>query len=313
MSKLDDFLSPLHQGVWEVIVPKEEVSEPLSKEWIRSKVNLPSPKTIASYRKGRYHCHETKSDWRVHMDLYDPSCNPIMHLVDDAPLILMMARTLESMWVNAKNTRKMDMKELLEEHKTAWQLLLLIGAFFLIIGTLLIINTYIIMAFFIVVGLPVAIIGFAVFMIYMGGRTKPFNAIAKRNIVIGISFIVIGLLALMSPVFLILLLVLFVAIWPVSSAFVSLKRIVKGKLATPDGFKKRLAIGIVSVIMVILFILWPIETTMLIIGVVSIIVIFMGVLFLLRGLGTRNALKAFHSENDSEVSSSGSTDPNLEG
>jgi uncharacterized membrane protein HdeD (DUF308 family) len=307
LTKLDDFLAPLHQGVWEVIVPKEEVSEPLGDKWIMSRVNLPSPETIASYRKGRYHCHETKSDWRVHLDLYDPSRNPIMHLVDDAPLILLMAGTLESLWVDAKNTRKMDLKELLEEHKTAWQLLFLIGTFFLIIGTLLIINTHIITAFFIVVGLPAAIIGFAIFMIYLGGRTKPFNAIGKRNIVIGVSFIIIGLMALKFPVFLIFLLVMFVAVWPISSAFVSLKRTAKGKLATPDGFKKRLAIGIVSVVMVILFILWPLQTTMLIIDAVSVIIVFMGILYLLRAFGARSALKAFGLENGSEETGFGTT------
>jgi uncharacterized membrane protein HdeD (DUF308 family) len=300
MTKLDDFLAPLHQGVWEVIIPKEEVSEPLGEEWKGSKVNLPSPDTIASYRKGRYHCHETKSDWRVHLDLYDPSHHPIMHLVDDAPLILMLAGTLESLWVDAKNTRKMNMKELLEEHKTAWQLLLIIGIFFKVIGALILVNSYLATAFFIVIGLPAAIVSFALFMIYIGGRTRPFNAIAKRNVIIGIAFIAIGVFAFYSPIFLVLLLVMFVMVWPISTAFVSLKRTTKGKIATPEGFMKRLAIGIVSVVMVILFYLWPLEVTELIIAVVSIIIIFMGILYLLRAFGVRNALKAFRLDNDLE-------------
>ncbi len=43
MSKLEDFLTPLHQGVWEVIVLKEDVTEPLGKGWVKSGFNLPSP------------------------------------------------------------------------------------------------------------------------------------------------------------------------------------------------------------------------------------------------------------------------------
>ncbi len=51
MSELEDFLAPLHQGVWEVIVLKEDVTEPLGQDWVKSQFNLPSPGTIASYRK----------------------------------------------------------------------------------------------------------------------------------------------------------------------------------------------------------------------------------------------------------------------
>jgi uncharacterized membrane protein HdeD (DUF308 family) len=70
---------------------------------------------------------------------------------------------------------------------------------------------------------------------------------------------------------------------------------------------KRLAIGILSLVMVILFILYPLETTMLIIDVISIIIVFMGILYLLRAFGTRNALKAFHLENGSEKDGYGQT------
>ncbi|MDW5562905.1 MAG: hypothetical protein SA339_06720 [Methanomassiliicoccus sp.] len=294
MVRLEDLLGPLHQGVWEVIVPKEEVDEPLGPEWIISKVNLPSPQTIASYRNGRYHCHETKLEWRVHLDLYDPSSHPIMHLVDDAPLVLMLAGTFESLWVDAKNTRRMDVEELLREHKSAWQLLLVIGIFFLGIGALVLVNSWLAMAFFVVVGLPAAIIGFALFLFYLGYRTKPFNAIAKRNIIVGIAFIVIGLLALLSPVFLTLLLVMFVAIWPISTAFVSLRRTTRGKIATPDGFLKRLSIGLLSAVLVILFLIWPLEVTAFIIDVVAIMVILIGILYLFRAFGVRSALKALH-------------------
>lgn len=85
MAHLDEFLGALHQGVWEVVVPRSAVTEPLVPEWQQSAINVPSPGTIASFRKGQYHAHETEQDYRVHMDRYNPEKNPFMHLVDDAP------------------------------------------------------------------------------------------------------------------------------------------------------------------------------------------------------------------------------------
>jgi hypothetical protein len=68
MTRLDEFLEPLHHGVWEVAVPKDSVTEPLDSGWEKSKINVPSPGTIDSYRKGQYHVHETATEWRVHLD-----------------------------------------------------------------------------------------------------------------------------------------------------------------------------------------------------------------------------------------------------
>jgi len=54
---LMDFLDTLHQGVREVVVPKESVTEPLVPPWKRSEINLPTSETIASCRNGQYHVH----------------------------------------------------------------------------------------------------------------------------------------------------------------------------------------------------------------------------------------------------------------
>lgn len=230
------------------------------------------------------------------MDLYDPDTHPVMHLVDDAPLLLMIAGTVESLWVDAKNTRKMDKKELLREQKIAWQLILIAGTFLFLIGCLMIFRNYLTAEFFVTIGLPIAMIGFAIFIIFQGIRIRPLNAVAKKNVVVGIIFIMFGILALLSSAFIILLWVLFLAVWPISTAFVSLKRVKQGKIATPDGFIKRLAIGVVSIILVILFFIAPEQVTILIVGVVAVIIILMGILLILKGLGLRSALKAFNLE-----------------
>ena len=79
--------------MWEVAIPKESVTVPLDAGWKKSALNVPSPGTIASYRKGQYHVHETKDEWKVHLDRYDPDEHPVMHLLDDAPLLLMIGDT----------------------------------------------------------------------------------------------------------------------------------------------------------------------------------------------------------------------------
>jgi hypothetical protein len=99
MPALMDFLDAIHQGVWEVVVPKEEVTEPVEGLWKKSPVNVRTPETIASFRNGQYHAHETEQDYRVHVDRYDLEKNPVMHLVDDAPLALMIFETLETLTV----------------------------------------------------------------------------------------------------------------------------------------------------------------------------------------------------------------------
>ena len=297
MSKLEDFLTPLHQGVWEVIVLKEDVIEPLGKGWVKSGFNLPSPGTIASYRKGNYHCHETKTDYRVHMDVYDPAKNPAMHLVDDAPLILMIGGTVESLWVDAKNIKKLDKRQLLSEHKRAWQLILLAGISLLVIGAGVIAVELgagdMVFAAFVVLIVPLSIMGFAVFMILQGARNKPLNANSKRLIITGGLLICLGILSYFFPALLVLFLLIFMVFWPVSSAVMSLKRTKMGKIATPDGLKKRMVIAVASIVLAVLFIFNPVGVAGFIIFVVATILIFMGVVSVLKALGLRSALKTF--------------------
>ncbi len=304
MSKLEDYLAPLHQGVWEVIVQKEDVTEPLGKGWVKSGFNLPSPGTIASYRKGNYHCHETTTDYRVHMDVYDPAKNPAMHLVDDAPLILMIGGSVESLWVDAKNTKKLDKKQLLSEHKRAWQLTLLAGISLLVIGAGVIAVELgaadMVLAAFVVLIVPVSIMGFAVFMILQGTRNKPLNANSKRLIITGGMLICLGILSYFFPALLVLFLLIFMVFWPISSAVMSLKRTKMGKVATPDGLKKRMVIAVASIVLAVLFFLNPAGVAGLIIFVVATIIILMGAVSVLKAMGLRSALKTFPLQEELE-------------
>ena len=133
VTRLDDYLSPLEEGECEVIVEKEEVTEPLD-GWEKSTFNLPTPGVIASYRKGRYHVHETKKDWRVHKDRYDPKDHPFMHLVDDAPLVFLLGGTFNALLFETKHSLSKDPMQFLNEHRVAWQILLITGMAMILIG-----------------------------------------------------------------------------------------------------------------------------------------------------------------------------------
>jgi hypothetical protein len=92
----------------------------------------------------------------------------------------------------------------------------------------------------------------------------------------------------------------FLVFWPISSAVISLKRTKFGKIATPDGLKKRLAIAIGSIVLAVLFILNPQGVAGLIIFIVATIMIFMGVVSTLKALGLRSALKTFPLQEEFE-------------
>ncbi len=82
-------------------------------------------------------------------------------------------------------------------------------------------------------------------------------------------------------------------IWPISSAVMSLKRTKMGKIATPDGLKKRMFIAVASIVLAVLFVMNPAGVAGFIIFVVATIIIFMGAVSVLKALGLRSAIKAF--------------------
>ena len=71
--------------------------------------------------KGRFHVHETKTEWRVHLDRYDPQKNPLMHLVDDAPLLLMISDTFMTLVMDTKRTEIKKTADILRTQRFIWQ------------------------------------------------------------------------------------------------------------------------------------------------------------------------------------------------
>lgn len=296
MTRLDDFLDPLHQGVWEVVVSKTDVTEPLDEGWKKSEINIPSPEMVASYRKGQYHVHETKTEFKTHMDRYDPEKSPGLHLVDDAPLVLMIWGTVSSLFLTAKDARQGKRMDRLAAMRITWKVRVGLGAALLAVGAILILFPLEFAKFAFSILMPLAVVGFGAFTLFNGFRMEKGTELAKRDKMVGAIIIALGLAMFVIWEFFVLLVLLVLAVWFFASALFSLKRSIKGRAATPEGFWRRLAMGVLSLGLGILTLVAPKSLMNLLIIVLGVLVILIGLLFLFDGYGMRNALKLMEDE-----------------
>ncbi|MDD1708329.1 MAG: DUF308 domain-containing protein [Methanoregulaceae archaeon] len=289
MAKLEDFLGPLHQGVWEVIVPREEVPEPLGEGWKRSALNVPSPETIASYRNGQYHVHETEQEYRVHMDRYDPEKNPVMHLVDDAPLVLMLYDTMDTLVVRAKETKTADYSERLSDQNLTWKMRVATGIGLLVGGMLLLLFAIGYPGIFYAILIPMFICAFGIVLIIAGYRQRARREYSRKDMVIGIVILITGLLMFLFWPFFIVLLLAVLALWLFSSAYVSLRRVIRDKGSIPQGVWIMIGMGVGSLILGIFAFVNPMDLLRFLILLLAVLTLLGAVFSLLDGFGLRNA------------------------
>ncbi len=289
MAPLIDFLDPLHRGTWEVIVPKEAVTEPLEPAWIRSPINVPSPKTVASYRSGQYHAHETPVDYRVHLDRYDPARNPIMHLVDDAPLILMIYETMETLVVSARDAERRDAGERLVDLRLTGGIRAVLGILLLCLGGLLLLMAYGPLDLVFSLVIPGVVCGAGAVVLLNGLRPRCGNH--TKNVLNGLVLIGAGWFLLITWELYVVILLVILAAWSLSSAAVTLRRVIRSRDAVPQGLLFTTGLGFSSLVMGWLAFTEPVELLEVLVLVLSIIVLGAGVLLLLDGYGMRNAAR----------------------
>jgi len=276
MTKIEDFLSPLHNGVWEVIIPKDEVTEPLSEQWSKSAINVPTPGTIASYRKGQYHVHETKKEWRVHLDRYDPKIHPILHLIDDAPLFLMIIETIIMLFSEATGSSTNTEDKLKEQNKLVKNGSLF-GLFLVVLGFTFIISPEFIYFSILQIILPLIIILAGIFTIYLAINRHKLIRSDKKEIFKGVIIVFIGIIFGIVPLILwSLILILFLGTWMFLSAIMLLNRVRKGRSAVPEGFYSRLAIAVISLFLVISIFFAPGAILKLFLIIAGIVIILIG-------------------------------------
>lgn len=284
VSRLDEFLGPLHHGLWEVIVPKESVTGPLDSGWEISAINVPSPRTLASYRKGQYHAHETKTEWKVHLDRHDPKHHPVLHLIDDAPLLLMIGDTFGTLITNARQKTGEEQKILAGQIK-AWHDLVLIGLFCIFVGVFIIRVPWLSFKGITLIFLPLAIFGLGAFTIWKSVSIRPFRILERDLLYRGMAIMLVGIIAFYLP------LVVWVAgivgvfgVWMLASAIVLLGRARKGRAAIPEGFVSRVVIAIISLLLVGLMIIEPKGVVVLLMITVGILAFVLGITLLLNGM-----------------------------
>jgi uncharacterized membrane protein HdeD (DUF308 family) len=290
---LDDFLEPLFRGVKEVIVPKPQVTDQLDQEWKQSKINLPSPNMLSSYRKGRLHVHEYEEDYRVHMDRYDPEKHAILHLVDDAPLLLMVWGTVSALSTEARSAARGNKERRFSELKIAFRTRMILGALVIIIGLLLVLfPTYSAEALFSIV-LPLIFVGLGAFTIYGGIGMRRERGASAIKIGTGAVILFLGVWIWFSWESAATVTLIIVAVWFLGSALLSLSSALKGRRLSSAGFWPKLVMGCLSLALGIATFVAPKGVLSLLMIMLGVIAILAGILLLLDGLGLRRASKDY--------------------
>jgi uncharacterized membrane protein HdeD (DUF308 family) len=290
VTTLDEFLGPLNDGVWEVIVPKESVTEPLDAGWVKSPINVPTPGTIASYRKGQYHVHEQQTEWHVHLDNHDPKVHPYLHLVDDAPLLLMIGDTVITL-VSGTRKKTGNEKDILEDQKRSWKEQVLIGTLLMLVGIFIVINPLLSFKGLMHLLVPLAVISLGIITVGQGIAFSPFRVLPGSLFYHGIGIIVAGVIAFYLPLYIWIAVILgIIALWMFASAIILLARARKGRAAIPEGFTSRVLIAILSLVLGVLIFLDPMSVLLTLMEIVGVIAFLLGLMLMVNGFRLRNRM-----------------------
>ena len=292
MTRLDDFLVPLHEGVWEVCVAKTSITEPPGPAWKQSALNIPSPGTIASYRNGQYHAHETQDEWKVHLDRYDPKVHPLLHLVDDAPLLLMIAGTVGTLIRHAGTHPGDDTNLIIKEQQLSWQRQVLVGVAVLIAGSRIISDPLGFFSDITRILIPLFLAGLGVVVLAKSLDARSPGSFYGEGIVQGVCIIGAGIIAGFLPELLWSLVILMVlGVWSCASAVILLARVFKGRTAVPEGFFSRMIIGGCSLLFALLLLVAPKAGVIILTGLLGIIASLAGLVLVINGLRLRDWMK----------------------
>jgi uncharacterized membrane protein HdeD (DUF308 family) len=290
MTKLDEFLGPLNNGVWEVVVPKESVTEPLDTGWVKSPINVPTPGTIASYRKGQYHVHEQETEWHVHLDNHDPKLHPYLHLVDDAPLLLMIGDTVVTLIAGTRKKTGNE-KEILEDQKRSWKEQVLVGVLLMLVGVFITSNPLLAFQGIMLLLVPLAIVGLGIITSWNGIASRPIRVLPGGLLYRGIGIIIAGIIAFYLPLALWMVVILgILALWMFASAIILLGRARKGRSAIPEGFTSRVLIAILSLLFGVFILLDPKSMIQVLLVIVGVIAFLLGLMVLVNGVRLRNRM-----------------------
>jgi protein-S-isoprenylcysteine O-methyltransferase Ste14 len=268
------------------------VTEPLDPGWKKSRINVPSPGTIASYRKGRFHVHEMRGEWRVHLDRYDPEVHPLLHLVDDAPLLLMISDTFMTLVMDTKRTDIKKTADILKTQRFIWQEQLIFGLILCLVGFFIINNPLNFFKNLFELIIPCVIIGLAIVILVRPFRTRLPENYQAVDLSRGAGILCAGIFAFILPLALwIIFILVILAAWMIASAGMLLSRVAKGRHAVPEGFYSRMAIGIISLILAIQLFFSPTVILIFLIEILGAVTVLLGITLCINGLRLRTWMK----------------------
>ncbi|MCX6698950.1 MAG: DUF308 domain-containing protein [Methanomicrobiales archaeon] len=272
-------------------MPKESVTEPLDPDWKKSPINVPSPGTIASYRKGQFHCHEQQAEWHVHLDNHDPKVHPYLHLIDDAPLLLMIGDTVVTLIAGTRK-KSGEETEILEGQNQSWKEQVLVGILLMLVGVFIIANPLVMFKGIVNLLVPLAIIGLGIITSWQGIASSPTRVLPGGLLYRGLGIIIAGIIAFYLPLGLWVIFILgILALWMVASAFILLFRAEKGRAAIPEGFTSRVIIAILSLVLGVLILFNPKGVLQLLMVIVGIIAFLLGLMLLVNATRLRSRME----------------------
>lgn len=292
MSPIEDFLHPLHEGIWEVVIPRDQVTEPLGQGWERSQINVPTPGTIASYRCGQYHLHETKSEFRVHLDRYDPKKHPILHLIDDAPLLLMISETFITLISFTREYYRSGTSEKLKEQNTILRHHLLLGPLVIFLGLIFIFIPNLTFLGITMYLIPGVVLISGALTLKNSLSVRPFRVIDRNDLIGGVWIIGAGLiLSAISPELWGGVILFILSGWMFASSVMLLRRVMKGRKAVPEGFISRMLIGAVSLVLGMASLIEPAAVLMVFMYVLGALTMVVGGIVTLTGVRLRTLMQ----------------------
>ncbi|MDD1728520.1 MAG: hypothetical protein LUQ50_05570 [Methanospirillum sp.] len=288
MPSIEEFLYPLHEGIWEVIIPRDQVTEPLGDGWLSSPINIPTPGTIASYRKGQYHLHETATDLRIHLDRYDPKKHPILHLIDDAPLLLMISETFITLISFTRSGTIHTLAGELQNQTKTYRNHIILGVLAIFLGIIIVAVPDLTFLGLTTLIIPGIVLIFGLITVRYGVGTRPLR-ITDRNDIIRGAWIIGGAMILgsFSPIFWGAIILAGLAGWMFATSLILLRRILKGRKAVPEGFLSRLIIGAASLMLAICICIAPVSVLMIGMDILGILIIILGLVSILIGIRLR--------------------------
>lgn len=269
---------------------KESVTEPLDAGWVKSPINVPTPGTIASYRKGQFHVHEQQAEWHVHLDNHDPKVHPYLHLIDDAPLLLMIGDTVITLIAGTRKKTGNE-KEILEDQKRSWKEQVLVGALLMLIGIFIVVNPMLSFKGLMNLMVPLAIISLGIITAGQGIALSPFRVLPGSLLYHGIGIMVVGIIAFYLPLALwIVVLLGILALWMFASAIILLIRAGKGRAAIPEGFTSRVIIAVLSLLIGVLIFIDPVSVLLTLMAIVGVIALLLGLMLSVNGFRLRTRM-----------------------